>query len=134
MMMQSRDQFGRHATNSRSARCVFAGQVGLNAVLLLAGLWLIGAGNPRARFLLALVPLVFVPFSYARLRLHRFLELHLAAVAWPLAALGLGFDATMVAQLLGARSTPEASLLQAPGVIWIGACWFSAHALLLLGY
>ena len=118
-----------------TARAVLAGQLALNTVLLLAGAWLASQGSRRAVFLLAFVPLVFVPFSYARLRLHRFLESHLApSTVWLLTAAGLVFDAIMVAQLLTARQTAEPSILQASGVTWIGAVWFSSHALLLFGY
>jgi len=120
---------------ARSARLVRRGQVALNAALLLAGAWFAWSGYRRALFLLALVPLVFVPFSYARVRLHRVLAAYLSSSAgWLLAAVGLGFDALMAAQLVTARQTPDTSILQFPGVVWMGAVWFSAHALLFLGY
>jgi predicted MPP superfamily phosphohydrolase len=123
------------STRSRRAQVVWIAQVALNAVLLLAGVWMTWQGSRRALFLLALVPLVFVPFSYARLRLHRYLEVHVARTfLWPFTVTGVLFDAVMAAQLLTARQTAEPSFLQAPGVTWIGAVWFSAHALLLLGY
>ena len=114
---------------------VWIAQAALNAVLLLAGVWLTWSGSRRAAFLLALVPLVFVPFSYARLRLHRLLETHLGgARVWLFTAMGVLFDAVMVAQLLTARQPAPLWILQATGVTWIGAVWFSAHELLLLGY
>jgi predicted MPP superfamily phosphohydrolase len=47
---------------------------------------------------------------------------------------GLLLDAVMVGQLVTARSTTATGLLHAPGVTWVGAVWFSAHALLLFGY
>ncbi len=120
---------------ARSTRLVRRGQVALNAVLLLAGAWFAWSGYRRALFLLALVPLVFVPFSYARVRLHRLLASHLSVSAgWLLAATGLALDALMAAQLLTARQMPDTSILQSPGVVWMGTVWFSAHALLLLGY
>jgi predicted MPP superfamily phosphohydrolase len=109
--------------------------VALNGVLLFAGAWLAWSGNRRALFVVALVPLVFVPFSYARLRLHRLLAAHLAPSAiWLCAVAGLCLDSIMVAQLLTARQPSEVSILHAEGVTWIGAVWFSAHALLLLCY
>jgi len=114
---------------------VWIAQIALNAALVLGILWLTSFGSRRAAFLLALVPLVFVPFSYARLRLHRFLETHLAiARVWLFTAMGLLFDAVMVAQLLTAREPAPPWILQVAGVMWIGAVWFSAHELLLLGY
>jgi predicted MPP superfamily phosphohydrolase len=117
------------------ARWTFFGQVALNVALLLAGVWLLWTGNRRSSFVVALVPLVFVPFSYARLRLCRLVANHVtAAVAGLFAVAGVGFDAVMVAQLLGARDSSATSILQAPGITWVGAVWFSAHALLLLGY
>jgi len=130
VMTRFYDRFTR-----RPAGWVLAGQVVLNAVLLLVGVSLAATTDRRALFLLAMVPLVFVPFSYARARLHRFLEARLArSLVWPLTAAGLSFDAIMAAQLLSARQPLGAPILQAPGVTWIGAVWFSAHALLLLGY
>jgi predicted MPP superfamily phosphohydrolase len=120
---------------TRTARGVFTEQAALNAVLLLASVWLAWSGSRRALFLFAMVPLVFVPFSYARLRLHRLLVRRLApAFVWPLAVAGMLCDAIMVAQLLSARHPLGVPLLHVPGVTWIGAVWFSAHALLLLMY
>jgi predicted MPP superfamily phosphohydrolase len=120
---------------SGSAQVVWMTQVALNAVLVLGILWLTSLGSRRAAFLLALVPLVFVPFSYARLRLHRFLETHLGiARVWLFTATGVLFDAVMVAQLLTARQPAPPWILQVTGVMWIGAVWFSAHELLLVGY
>lgn len=119
----------------RTAPWLVAAQVVLNVLLLLVGLWLAASGGRRGLFLLALVPLVFVPFSYARLRLHRFLEPRLApAFVWLLVVAGLLFDTIMVAQLLSARQPLDAAILNAPGVTWVGAVWFSAHALLLVAY
>ena len=121
-------------TESPSGRAVAAGQVLLNAgLLLIAVAWAIG-GHRRALVIAALVPLVFVPFSYARVRLQDHLARHLGAPwIWLVAAAGLGLDAIMAAQLITARSTPPA-WLTGHFVQWIGAVWFSAHALLLLGY
>jgi predicted MPP superfamily phosphohydrolase len=114
---------------------VWIAQVALNAALLAAALWLTLSGSRRAPFLLALVALVFVPFSYARSRLHRFLETHLEiSRVWLFTAMGLLFDMVMVAQLLTARQPAPPWILQTTGVMWIGAVWFSAHELLLLGY
>jgi predicted MPP superfamily phosphohydrolase len=118
----------------RATRWVVGAQVVLNAVLLAVGIWL-GLARGRLPFLLALVPLVFVPFSYARVRLHRFLAPHLTpSLVGVLVATGLLLDATMVAQLLSARQPIDLTFLNGPGVTWIGAVWFSAHAFLVLGY
>ncbi|HKA55605.1 MAG TPA: metallophosphoesterase, partial [Candidatus Binatia bacterium] len=43
-------------------------------------------------------------------------------------------DCVMVAQLLTARSGRDTAFLYAAGISWVGAIWFSAHALLFLGY
>jgi hypothetical protein len=116
-------------------RWVRIGQWVLNVSLLLTGVWLASHGSRRALFLLVMVPLVFVPFSYSRTRLHRFLGAHLgSSTMWVVTAMGLTFDAIMVGQLLSSRSTLGGSALQAPVATWIGPVWFSAHALLLLGY
>ena len=121
--------------DARITRLVVAGQMTLNSLLLLVGAWLAWSGSRRALFVVALVPLVFVPFSYARLRLHRLLAAHLApSTIWACAVAGLCFDSIMVAQLLTARQPSEVSILHVEGVTWIGAVWFSAHALLVLGY
>ena len=114
---------------------VWLAQAALNGVVLFAGVWWMWSGGRRAALLLLLIPFVFVPFSYARLRLHRFLETHLAVSSmWILTAMGVFFDAVMVAQLLTARQPAPPWVLEAPGVSWIGAVWFSAHALLLLAF
>lgn len=115
-------------------RLAKANQISMNAALLVAAVWFAWSGNRRAVYLVALVPLAFVPFSFARLWLHRLLEKQLGtALLWPLALIGLVFDWTMVGQLLLARGA-GASVLTAEGVAWIGPVWFSAHALLLFGY
>jgi predicted MPP superfamily phosphohydrolase len=112
-----------------------ANQVAVNAVLIAIALWLAWSGSRRAVFLIALVPMAFVPFSFTRLKLQRLLAAHVAgAVLWFAASAGVLFDWIMVAQTLTARQTPDGSLLSAPAVVWIGPVWFSAHALLLLGY
>jgi len=127
-----------HRLQRRAAgavRWVIAGQLALNLSLLGGAAWLAASGNRLAFFLVVLVPLAFVPFSYARVRLHRLLEAHVAgAFVWPATALGLGFDAIMVAQLLTGRQMQPPSILYTSGVAWIGAVWFSGHALLLAGY
>lgn len=121
---------------TRWTRGVLAGQVLLCVGLIASGVLLLLRGNPRAGLLLALVPLVFVPFAFARLRLHRFLEPRLSgrATIALISVTGLLCDAVMVAQLLSARDSPGVWLVQGAGVIWVGAVWFSAHALFLLGW
>lgn len=127
------DQTAR--SSARGTRAVVLAQILINLVLLLAALWLARAGSRRAAFLLLLVPLVFVPFSLARVWLHRLLARQLAGAALrAVVAAGLSCDAVMAAQLLTARQAAEVPILHAPGVTWIGAVWFSAHALLLVGY
>jgi hypothetical protein len=106
---------------------------GLNAALLLAGLVLGLLGRTRGFFLAALVPLALAPFSYARWRLHRTLSQALGAPAW-LAACGIVLDVVLVVQLLTGRSPDTLPPLHGPIVGWLGPVWFSAHALLLLGY
>lgn len=111
---------------------------GMNLAVLAMGIaWAI-TGSRRALFLIALVPLALVPFSYARLRVHRALVLHLPAARGGPAALyallGSLCDFVMLAQLLTARTEPAASaFLHLPGLTWVGPVWFSAHALFLLG-
>lgn len=103
------------------------------ALLALATGWW-WSGGRRGLFLLLFVPLALVPFSWARWRTHvrlcRAQPVWLAAVV---AVLGIACDLVMVSQMLAARSTVAAALLHAPGVTWVGAVWFSAHALYFLG-
>ena len=51
-----------------------------------------------------------------------------------LTGLGVTCDVVMIAQLLTARAGNPAPFLHGPGITWLGAIWFSAHALLFLGY
>ena len=115
-------------------------QFGLNLFLLLAALVLGTFVFRRAFFLLVLVPIAFVPFSYARLRFHRYLEQFrkVSAQAAPmfffLFGIGILLDCIMIAQLLTARSESDISVLYGAGISWVGAIWFSAHGLLFIGY
>lgn len=121
-------------------RWVRGWQIGLNVFLLLAAVILGMFVFRRALLLLFLVPVAFVPFSYARLRLHAHLEQLVGArrqaarffCVW--VGLGLVCDCVMVAQLLVARSGSAVPILHGAGISWIGAIWFSAHGLLFLGY
>ena len=91
----------------------------------------------RALFFAAFVPIGFVPFSYARLRLHAALEQLLGSSPgfFPLAIwLGVGCDLILAAQFLTARLGEPVPLLHAPGISWVGAIWYSAYILLFLGY
>lgn len=115
-------------------------QCGLNLLLLGGAVVLWALGVRRALFLLMLVPVAFVPFSYARLRFCFFLEQLLGArpktarlfvlYVWGSVLL----DGIMAAQLLTARSHEAIPMLHAPGISWVGAIWYSAHGLLFLGY
>jgi len=118
-----------------TARVVRFWLIALNLGLAAIGGVLVASGSSRALFLIAMVPLVFVPFAYARWRLHR----SLAGVAGRrliavIAAAGMVFDAVMVGQLLTARAADGGGWLNGPAVGWIGPVWFSAHALLFLCY
>ena len=114
-------------------------QVLLHLSLFLAaivmGLW----GTRRALFLLALLPLAFLPFSVARVRLEALLVQLLssrepiAPVCVALTSLGILCDVVMIAQLFTARTEHRHPLLHGPGIAWVGALWFSAHALFFLG-
>ncbi len=126
---------------ARTTRWLRLWLYGLNGGLLLfaAGLSLTTGGR-IAVFLMVLVPLTFVPFSYTRVRLHRLVVARLDAlgrgssIAIGLTLAGMLLDAVMTAQLLTSRSATNVSFLQSAGVAWIGPVWFSAHALLFLGY
>lgn len=94
----------------------------------------------RAFFIMALIPLAFLPFSYARVRLQASLERLLSGrkstipLLLVLTGLGVACDVIMLAQLLTARAGTPNPVLHGPGIAWIGAIWFSAHGLLFLGY
>jgi predicted MPP superfamily phosphohydrolase len=98
--------------------------------------------NPaRAVILLAVVPITFAIFTYAR---RRVLQHCVRILSRPtrssrialLLVTGAGClgDAVMLAQLLTARSPMDLAWVHAPGVTWIGPVWFSSHALWLLGH
>lgn len=110
----------------------------LNAVLLAVGLAFVAAGSRRAWLLVAAVPIVFVPFSYARWRLDRALAAALGdrrqAALRAITGAGVLLDLVLVAQLVTARGHEALGLVHGPVVAWVGPVWFSAHALLLLGY
>src|SRR2546427_2592118 len=115
-------------------------QVGLNLFLFLAAVVLGTLVFRRAFFLPIIVPIAFVPFSYARLRFHLHLEQLLKASPqtvsgfFLLFGIGVLLDCITVAQFLTARSGGDNPLLYGAGISWVGAIWFSAHALLFLGY
>ena len=127
-----------HEPNTASSiHWLLGWQIFLNLVLILAAGILWREMPRRALFLLALVPIAFAPFSYARLRLHSQLDqlLHPHSVLLGLLALfGVGCDATMIAQFLTSRSASVLPILHSSGISWIGAIWYSAHGLLFLGY
>jgi hypothetical protein len=115
-------------------------QIALNVGLFLSACVMGIMGTRRAFFLLVLIPLAFIPFSYARVWLQMFLDRLLGARASTLRLLvvltGLGVvcDVVMIAQLLTARTGTPTLLLHGPGITWIGPIWFSAHALFFFGY
>ena len=63
-----------HTLRSPAYRWLRSWQFGLNLFLVFAALILGTFVSWRAFFLLFLVPVAFVPFSYARLQLHIYLE------------------------------------------------------------
>ena len=142
--------------NDPAYRTVRAGQWLLQLVIVAAALWLVVQGSARAVIIAALGPVAFGPFSYARLRLQRWLAPGpapsspvdsaaqprrpaphavptTAARAWAVAVVGLSLDALMAVQLLTARTHDPWPALHGPGVTWVGPVWFSANALLALG-
>ncbi len=121
-------------------RLVLWTQVGLHLALLGGGAWLALAGSRRALFFLPVLPLLFAPFSYARVRLHHALMRHLPRgragrlMGALMTAVGIGCDVVLGVQLLTARSTGAPAILESPGASWVGPVWYSAHVLLALGY
>lgn len=106
---------------------------------LTATAWSLAAGGSSRRgwMLVVLVPAVFAPVAYARLRLFARLAASLRrrpAPLWAATALAVAADAVMVAQLLAARAGDGGGVLQGPGVQWVGPVWFSTHALAALAY
>jgi len=127
--------FHRFQAITGPARRVLIGQLLLCSGLLLTGVVLAMSGNRRAGLLMALVPIIFVPFAYARVQLHRVLERRLPRRGIDLiTGCGLVFDVVMAVQLLTSRDSGTAGMLHTAGVTWIGAVWFSAHAVFLLGW
>jgi len=93
----------------------------------------------RGLFLAFIILLGFLPFTYARRRLHTRMAPFLlrtggTALLATWTALGISFDAMMVTQIVLARSPDPNPLLSSSALSWIGPVWFSGHAILLLGY
>ena len=91
----------------------------------------------RAVYLIVMVPIAIMPFSYARQRLHTHCFNLLGPSSWPLALfsiVGMIFDTIMAAQILTARSGSPLPVLHAPGISWIGAIWYSTYGILVFGY
>ena len=128
------------ASRSPAYRWLRRWQFGLNLFLLGAALVLGMFVFRRALFLLFVVPVAFVPFSYARLRLHTHLEGLLrshprtAPCCCLFTGLGVLLDCVLIAQFLTARSGHAIPIVHSAGISWAGAIWFSAHGLLFLGY
>lgn len=112
----------------------------LSGGLALAALALSASDVRRGVLLAFTVLLGFLPFTYARRRLHAWVTPrllprrggHAMLVGWT--AAGVAFDTLMVAQLLLARAPDPNPVLNASALSWIGPVWFSGHAFLLLGY
>src|SRR5262245_52798100 len=129
-----------HASSSLAYRWLRYWQFGLNLFLLLAAFVLGTFVFRRAFFLVLLVPIAFVPFAYARLRFHLYLEQFSRASRQATSlfffffGMGILLDGVTIAQLLTARSGSDIPILYGPGIAWVGALWFSAHGLLFIGY
>ena len=120
-----------------SRRAQYVWHIGLNLFLLLGAtamwLWI----TWRAVYLIAMVPIAIMPFSYARQRLHASCVNLLGSSSLPLvlfSVVGMMFDAIMALQILTSRSGSPLPFLHAPGISWIGTLWYSAYGLLLFGY
>ena len=122
---------------SSSYRWLRRWQYALNLFLILG---MLGMGlffYRRALFFAAFVPIGFVPFSFARLRLHAALEQVFDSsrklfqlTLW----IGVVCDVILAAQFLTARFSEPVLFIHAPGISWVGSIWYSAYALLFLGY
>ena len=120
---------------SRRGQCVW--HICLNLFLLLAACAMWQWVTWRAVYLVAMVPIAIVPFSYARQRLHAYCLSLLGPSSLSLALfslVGMMFDAIMALQILTARSGDPLPFLHAPGISWIGALWYSAYGILVFGY
>ncbi len=112
-------------------------QVGVNAALLLtaAAMWLWVTW--RAIYLIVMVPVAIVPFSYARLRLHAGLIRGFSPTGRPLlvfSLVGMVCDVLMVGQILTSRAGSPLPVLHDTAVSWVGAVWYSAFGLLFFGF
>jgi predicted MPP superfamily phosphohydrolase len=142
---------------SASYRWLRRWQYVLNLFLILSVLAMGIFFYRRALFFTVFVPIGFVPFSYARLRLHRATERLLqvwsprrpvkvndanrlirkrASFTFFLWSVGFGLvcDVVLAAQFLTARWSDDLPVLHAPGISWVGAIWYSAYFLLFFGY
>lgn len=112
-------------------------QIGVNSALLsaAAAMWLWVTW--RAIYLIVMVPVAIVPFSYARLRLHAGLMRRFSPTGLPLLILslaGMVCDVLMVGQILTSRAGSPLPVLHDPAVGWVGAVWYSAFGLLFFGF
>lgn len=112
-------------------------QIGVNSALLsaAAAMWLWVTW--RAIYLIVMVPVAIVPFSYARLRLHAGLIRRFSPTGLPLLILslaGMVCDVLMVGQILTSRAGSPLPVLHDPAVGWVGAVWYSAFGLLFFGF
>lgn len=112
----------------------------LSLALAVAAVGMSATDLRRGVLLAFTVLLGFLPFTYARRRLHGWMTprlLHRSGgnamlMAWT--ASGIAFDSLMVTQLLLARAPDPNPLLNASALSWVGPVWFSGHFLLLLSY
>ncbi len=110
--------------------------IAVNLGLLAMGVILGFTWSPRAFLLLPMVPLAFVPFSYARLRLERFLARHFAAprLLLGLTAAAVALDTFMLVQMLTVRTLPIDVLVRDPILGWVGPVWYSSFAILAVAF
>ena len=120
-----------------SRRAQYVWHICLNLFLLLAACAMWRWITWRAVYLILMVPIAIVPFSYARQRLHAHCVSQLGPSSLLLvlfSVVGMIFDAIMALQILTARSGSPLPFLHAPGISWIGALWYSAYGILVFVY
>lgn len=106
-----------------------------NATILAAAAVVVSQWAPHALPFVALVPLLFVPFSWARHWFDLAVARHFPALPGHLLLIAAGIvaDVILAAQFLTGRSVESVPWLHGSTVAWIGPVWFSTFSLLAAG-
>lgn len=109
--------------------------IGVTIGLVVAGVVASQWFSRSTASVVGIIVLTMWPFSLARLWLLRHFQRGSGvgtALGLIVAAVAAVFDATMIAQLVTARSNVDSLWLSGDTASWIGPVWFSAHAMIFI--